>query len=216
MGHFGAETGMPVLRLTVSNADALHSGSMQDFLVLGTVNDQPALGKLNSYLPVTLDAGGVNVKDTQGFFSAQEHAWWKVRPSEHITSGDLQTAGSLPDTLIEGIESPYSSGHSIVVIAVKDTTTVSQFLTAFLRVRDSSDIANTVSVLHGNRFDSFRIGSSYYHIGYINPWVRLSLWFQDYPWLLVLGVILTCCLKAVWLRVYLRRRARRRLAGRED
>jgi cellulose synthase (UDP-forming) len=216
MGHFGAQTGMPALRLTVANADAMHAGANEDFLVLGTVNDQPALGKLSGSLPVTLDTNGVHVKDTQGFFAQQEHAWWKVRPSEHITSGDLQTAGSLPDTMIEGIESPYKPGRSIVLIAVKDTTTVNQFLTAFLKSSQSSDIANTVSVLHGNRFDSFRIGSSYYHIGYINPWVALSLWFQNYPWLLVLGVVLTCVLMAVWLRVFLRRRARRRLGGRED
>jgi cellulose synthase (UDP-forming) len=216
MGHFGAQTGMPALRLTVGDADSMHAGSTQDFLVLGTVDDQPGLGKLASYMPVTLDDSGVHVKDMQGFFSAQEHAWWKVRPSEHITSGDLQTAGSIPDTLIEGIESPYTSGRSIVVIAVKDKDTVEQFLLAFLRVQTSSDIANTVSVLHGNRFDSFRIGSSYYHIGYINPWVHLSLWFQNYPWLLVLAVVFICALMAVWLRVYLRRSARRRLAGRED
>jgi len=216
MGHFGAQTGMPVLRLTVGNAESMHAGSTQDFLVLGTINDQPALNKLSNNLPVTMDAEGVHVKDTEGFFNSREHAWWKVRPNDHITSGDIQTAGTLPDTIIEGIESPYSSGHSVVVIAVRDSANVPLFLTAFLQVAQSSEIANSVSVLHGNKFDSFRIGSNYYHLGYINPWAQLSLWFQNYPWLLVLGVVLTCCMLAVWLRVFLRRRARRRLAGRED
>ncbi len=42
MGHFGRQTGFPALRVTVDGPDALHAGSMQDFLVIGTDNDQPA------------------------------------------------------------------------------------------------------------------------------------------------------------------------------
>ncbi len=44
------------------------------------------------------------------FFAPLEHAWWKVRSNEHVSSGELETSGGLPDTIIEGMESPYSAG----------------------------------------------------------------------------------------------------------
>src|SRR5450432_677553 len=36
MGHFGAQTGYPALRVTVADADAMKQGADRDFLVLGT------------------------------------------------------------------------------------------------------------------------------------------------------------------------------------
>ncbi|MHB1022880.1 MAG: UDP-forming cellulose synthase catalytic subunit [Acidobacteriaceae bacterium] len=216
MGHFGAQTGYPALRMTVAGPEAMKAGADTDFLVMGTVDDQPALNKLGTALPVSVDANGVHVQDTQGFFAPTQHAWWKIQSSDHIVSGDLATGGGLPDALIEGIESPYKSGRSVVVIAVKDHAAVPQFLTAFLKADQSSDIANSVSVLHGNTFDSYRIGSNVYHVGYLSLWTQLTLWFSQFPWMIVVLVLVVCILMAVWLRAWLRRRARKRLQGEDD
>ena len=106
MGHFGAQTGYPVLNVDVTNADGMKTDGRKDYLVLGTVEDQPALSKLNPSLPVMVDGSGLHIQDTQGFFAPLQHAWWKVRSSDHIQSGQLETAGGLPDALIEGIEWP--------------------------------------------------------------------------------------------------------------
>ena len=70
-------------------------GWRKDYLVLGTVEDQPALSKLNPSLPVMVDGSGLHIQDTQGFFAPLQHAWWKVRSSDHIQSGQLETAGGL-------------------------------------------------------------------------------------------------------------------------
>ena len=43
MGHFGSQTGYPVLNVSVTNADGMKSDRRKDYLVLGTVDDQPAL-----------------------------------------------------------------------------------------------------------------------------------------------------------------------------
>lgn len=180
---------------------------------MGTVEDQPALGTLNNSLPVQINTSGLHVQDTQGFFAPLQHAWWKVRSSDHVNTGQLETAGGLPDAMVEGIEWPRHSGRSVVVIALRDHTVTPTFLTTFLRVSQSSDIAQSVSVLHGTQFVSYRIGNDAYHVGDLSLWIRLKLLLSEFPALVVVAVVIVCLLLAALLRVALRRRARKRLQG---
>jgi cellulose synthase (UDP-forming) len=213
MGHFGAQTGYPVLNVTVTNGDGMKADSQKDYLVLGTVDDQPAIGRLNPSLPVMVDGSGLHIQDTQGFFAQLQHAWWKVRSSDRIQSGQLETAGGLPDALIEGIAWPSGSNHSAVVIALRDRTVVANLISIFLKTSQSSDISQSVSVLHGSRFTSYRIGKDFYHVGYLSRWIQLNMFFSSYPWLLVVSTIVFCFLMAIIIRTMLRRRARARLQG---
>ena len=213
MGHFGAQTGYPVTNVTVAGPEGMHSDGLRDYIVLGTADDQPAIAALNGRLPVQISSGGLRIDDTQGFFAPLQHAWWKVRSSDHVQSGQLETSGGLPDALIEGIEWPSRSRHSVVVIALRDQNVIPSFLTTFLRVSQSSDIGQSVSVLHGTQFSSYRIGDDVYEVGSLSTWVGLQLFCQRYPWLVVIVVFVACLLLASLLRVWLRRRARLRLQG---
>jgi cellulose synthase (UDP-forming) len=213
MGHFGAQTGYPVLNVTVTNAEGMRADSHKDYLVLGTVDDQPALSRLNPSLPVMIDGSGLHIQDTQGFFAQLQHAWWKVRSSDRVQSGQLETAGGLPDALIEGIEWPSNSNQSVVVIALRDRSVVANLISVFLKTSQSSDISQSVSVLHGSRFTSYRIGKDFYHVGLLSRWVQLRILLSDYPWLIVVSTIVFCFLMASILRAMLRRRARARLQG---
>ena len=213
MGHFGAQTGYPVLNVGVTNADGMKEDGRKDYLVLGTVEDQPALSKLNSSLPVMVDGSGLHIQDTQGFFAPLQHAWWKVRSSDHIQSGQLETAGGLPDALIEGIEWPARSGRSVVIVALRDHNSVPNFLSVFLKNAQSSDISQSVSVLHGARFVSYRIGNDVYNVGSLSLWTQVNMLFSKYPWLIVVSTLFFCFFMAVLIRAMLRRRARARLRG---
>jgi cellulose synthase (UDP-forming) len=213
MGHFGGQTGYPVLNVTINNADGMNSDSQKDYLVLGTVDDQPAISRLNPALPVMVDGSGLHIQDTQGFFARLQHVWWKVRSSDRIQSGQLEIAGGLPDALVEGIEWPSGSNHSVVVITLRDRSVVANFLAVFLKTSQSSDISQSVSVLHDSRFVSYRIGKDFYHVGSLSRWIQLNMLFTDYPWLMVVSTIVFCFLLAVILRTSLRRRARTRLQG---
>ena len=213
MGHFGAQTGYPVLNVTVTNRAGMKTDRVKDYLVMGTVDDQPALADLNPSLPVRVDGSGLHIQDTQGFFAPLQHAWWKVRSSDHINSGQLETAGGLPDALIEGIEWPSGSNKSVVVIALRDHSVEPKFVDVFLKSSQSSAISQSVSVLHDNEFISYRIGNDVYHVGSLSLWVRLNLWFSEFPWLTVVITILICILMAALIRANLRRRARIRLQG---
>ena len=215
MGHFGAQTGYPVTNVTVTNNDGMKQDSAKDYIVMGTVGDQPALSRLQTSLPVMVDADGLRVQDTQGFFAPLQHAWWKVRSSEHVQTNQLETAGGLPDALIEGIEWPRGSNRSVVVIALRDHSVVPKFLDVFLKTSQSSDISQSVSVLHESRFISYRIGDDVYHVGSIPWWTQMNILFSEFPWLVVVCMVIVCVLMAGLIRANLRRRARARLQGTE-
>ena len=217
MGHFGRQTGFPTLRVTVAGPDAVKSGANTDFLVIGSGDDQPGFDKLQNNLPVALRSGQIQVHDTQGFFAPLHHAWWKLSSNEHTESGDLTAAGT-PDAVIEGIESPFAPGasRSVVAIHLRDNTTFEPFITTFMDVEQSSDIGGSVSVLHGNQYQSFRIGSTVYHVGVLPWWTRLTLWFMEVPWLAAVVIIVLAFLIAIWTRQWLRGRARARLRMIQD
>jgi cellulose synthase (UDP-forming) len=213
MGHFGAQTGYPVLNVSVTNADGMKSNTGKDYLVIGTVDDQTAISRLNPSLPVGIDGSGLHIQDTQGFFAQLQHAWWKVRSSDRVQSGQLETAGGLPDALIEGIEWPSGSSRSVVVIALRDKEVVANFLSVFLKTSQSSDVSQSVSVLHGSRFTSYRIGNDVYHVGSLSNWIQLNMLFEHYQWLMVACILGFCFLIAIILRAILRKKARARLQG---
>jgi cellulose synthase (UDP-forming) len=220
MGHFGAQTGYPALFVGVTNEQGMSATSGKDYLVLGTVDDQPAINKLNASLPVGLDQNGLHIHDTQGFFSkglfGERRSWWRVDSSEssdHVVSGQMSTSGGLPDATLEGIEWPKGSGHSVVVIALRDHQAQPGFLDAFLKTDQSSDIAQSVSVLHGTTFASYRIGTDIYHGGTLGLWERIKLYSAEYPWLVVIITVIFCFLMAALIRAWLRRHARARLQG---
>jgi cellulose synthase (UDP-forming) len=213
MGHFGAQTGYPVLNVSVTNADGMKSNTGKDYLVIGTVDDQSAISRLNPSLPVGIDGSGLHIQDTQGFFAQLQHAWWKVRSSDRVQSGQLETAGGLPDALIEGIEWPSGSSRSVVVIALRDKEVVANFLSVFLKTSQSSDVSQSVSVLHGSRFTSYRIGNDVYHVGSLSNWIQLNMLFEHYQWLMVACILGFCFLIAIILRAILRKKARARLQG---
>lgn len=214
MGHFGAQTGYPVLNVSVTNAEGMTPGG-KDYLVIGTVNDQAAISRLNPSLPVMVDGSGLHIQDTQGFFTQFQHAWWKVRSSDRVQSGELETSGDLPDAMIEATQWPARSGRSVVLVVMRDRNNAAELISAFLRSSQSSDISQTVSVLHGGQFSSYRIGNVMYGVGSLSVWVRAHIFFADYPWAMAALVAVCCILLALLLRAVLRRRAYARLHDRD-
>ncbi len=215
MGHFGAETGYPVLNVSVTNAEGMTPGR-KDYLVMGTVNDQAAIARLNPSLPVMVDGSGLHIQDMQGFFNQFEHAWWKVRSADRVQSGELETSGGLPDSLMEATEWPARSGRSVVLIVLRDKANAEGLISAFFDEAQSSDISQTVSVLHDGQFSSYRIGSVIYGVGSLSFWVRAHIFFANYPWAMAALVVLCAVLLAVLLRAVLRRKAYARLHEKKD
>jgi cellulose synthase (UDP-forming) len=215
MGHFGGQTGYPVLNVSVTNAAGMTGAGGKDYLVLGTVGDQPALKTLNDALPVGVDGSGLHIRDTAGFFDRAANSWWRVPSSDQVHSGQLETAGGLPDALVEGLEWPRGSRRSVVAIVLRDPSGAGNFLSSFLKTSQSSDMAQSVSVLHGDRFSSYRIGNDAYRVGEISLMSRAIMFAQQYPGLIVIMAVIVCLLIAAIIRAMLRHRARLRLLGDE-
>ncbi|HUB19277.1 MAG TPA: UDP-forming cellulose synthase catalytic subunit [Acidobacteriaceae bacterium] len=210
MGHFGAETGYPALRVTVAAPDALQSGADQDFLVITTGQGSGAVGRLASGMPVTFGDNALRVQDTRGFFATFHNMWWKIPTNDQLSSGLIGTTG-VPDALIEETESPYSSGRTVVLIDMKSAATFPPMMKAFLEASQSSAVSGTVALLEGTRFESYRIGNNVYHVGVLPWWTALGLWFTQVPWMVDLVVLAISFVFAIWIRSWLRAKARRRL-----
>ncbi|WP_158748829.1 UDP-forming cellulose synthase catalytic subunit [Acidobacterium sp. S8] len=219
LGHFGQQTGYPALRLTVGDSSLL--GADADYLVLGTQADQPAFQQLNPQLLVQVQDQGYSVSDTGGFFSLVEHAWWQVsqmRPKwwwkvnqAQQRKGLLQSLGEFPEALVQGIESPWSSNRSVVAITFRNDQTMGPFINALQKATTSSAVSESVSVLHGQDFSSYRLGDRFYHVGYLPWWSRIRYWLRTYPWMVVVLTFVLGLFVVPWTRARLDRRVAERL-----
>ena len=224
LGYFGGQTGYPALRVNVGNASSL--GKDFDYLVIGTPGDQTAFESLSGKLPVFVKSNSVEVSDTGGFYAAVEHAWWQfaeMRPNwwwklsrARERSGLVASLGEPPDAVIQGIESPWESTRSVVTITVKDNNAAAAaFIAAFLKSSASGRISDSVSVLHGSDFSSYRLGEKFYFVGHLAWWLRVRYWLSEFPWAIVLLTFVLGLFVVPWTRARLDRRARARLEARE-
>jgi cellulose synthase (UDP-forming) len=222
VSYFAQQTGYPALRVQIDDSAAL--GKDADYLILGTPNDQPAFEQLNSHLPVTVNQDGVSVQDTKGFFAAVESAWWQVaemRPDWwwKVTKGQqkeglVANLGEYPEALIQGIESPWDAGRSVIAVTIKNDTAARALTNAFLKSSGTASISDSVSVLQGSEFTSYRLGESFYQVGHLPWWIQVRFWIREFPWLIVLLTFVLGLFVVPWTRARLDRRASARLEGR--
>jgi len=220
MAYFGEQTGLPAFRVQVG--DPANLGNDEDYLIIGNANDQVAFDKIANELPVAVRGNGLTIHDTTGLFSLIERQWWRVsevRPDWWWRLGQYRERQGLmaslsdpPDVLLQGIQSPWGSARSIVTITLKNDDAVKPFLESFWKSSSSGDISQSVSVLHGRTFTSYRLGEKYYYVGHLPWWLLFRFWMHTYPFLIVMIGIIIALLMVPFLQASLKRRARRRLA----
>ena len=171
---------------------------------------RPRFSTLEESLPVTFDSDGIHLKPERSYFSGLKHALWLMlnhRQGEQQPSND----DIVPSAIIEGIESPYQPGRSIVLVALRDDRSEDEFTTAFFERSQSSDIAHSVSLLRGTQFTSYAVGTSDYRIGNISKYAEIRIWLAGYFWLMLPAVSLSSLILGKWMHEYLLRRAAVRL-----
>jgi cellulose synthase (UDP-forming) len=213
MSHCGTQTGYPVLRVAVATPnDALRSD--RDYLVLGTIQNQPEFAALEGALPANFDAHGLRLQPLSrlqtGLAANLRNAW---RSLLHLpdASAQLLRPGAAPDAILEGIQSPFGPGHSLVLVALRDAAAETTFTDAFYARSQSSEINGSVSLLRGTHFLSADLPTPGYHLGTISAYARMRIWMADYFLLLLAAVSLLSLLLASWIRQYLAGRAGQRL-----
>jgi cellulose synthase (UDP-forming) len=216
MGHFGAQTGYPALRLNVEGPNTVVSAG-RDYLILGTIGNQPAFKSLDALLPVTMDSSGVHVKPAQGAMAyayglqtAANNWWAQLRGNPVVEDAPAHVAG-VPGALMEEIESPASPQRSIVVVALKQDSSADNFASVFLDRSQSGDITGTASLLLDSGFVSFPMGGSKYHAGDLSWYATMRTWFFQHFLLLLLACAGLIFIVGRWARDWLSFRARERL-----
>jgi cellulose synthase (UDP-forming) len=214
LGHFGAQTGYPALRVNVAGPATTILAS-RDYLILGSISDQPAFRSLAPSLPATLDTRGVDLKSnnspSQWLFEAQrlEDLYW----SRYITGpAPLPSHPSGPaDALTEEIRSPSAPDRSIVAIELASDNAAAQYESVFLNRSQSDDIAGSLALLRNQRFESFRLNSPAYHTGNLTWFALMRLWMRRHFLLLLLGIALLVYITARWAHAWMAWHARERL-----
>ena len=78
MSHFGAQTGYPALRVTVTGPDGLVAKDC-DYLVMGTIGQQPAFSELSASLPAILDGNGLHVREAEDMLAIMRTDWMQLK-----------------------------------------------------------------------------------------------------------------------------------------
>jgi cellulose synthase (UDP-forming) len=201
MSHFGTQTGYPALRVQIAGPEAVMRGD-RDYLMLGDVSDQPAFSSLYAALPVTFDAQGIHVKQPKGYL-AMLRAYWRRITGVASPGTDISNADGVPDLLIEGLESPFFPGRSIVMLEMRSDQVVEDFADVFLERSQSSDIAHSVSLLRNGKFSSYVLDAPVYHVGVISPYALMRLWLVEHFWMLLIAVTVLSLVMATYSRDYL-------------
>ncbi|MGB8260770.1 MAG: cellulose biosynthesis cyclic di-GMP-binding regulatory protein BcsB, partial [Terracidiphilus sp.] len=216
MGHFGAQTGYPALRLSVALPNTVISPD-RDYLIVGTVANQPAFQSLDALLPVTLTAKGIAVKPRSGWqahVSALETAglnWWARLRGQPVVEVDPGNPRRIPEALIEEVQSPVSPQRSIVVVVLRQDSSADGFAGALIEQSQSHVITGSAALLLDSGFASYPLAGSTYHVGDLSWLALLREWFVRNYLLLLLGVALLMLVLGSWVREWLEWRAGQRL-----
>ena len=218
MSHFGAQTGYPALRVSVAWPNAVMNKG-QDYLVLGTVADQPAFTPIDAALPATMDTNGLHlhpmpfsIASLQAAFVKRWNRLWGLDAGQQDASDLLNaTDFGVPDAMVEEIESPTSPNRSIVAIALQRDASADTFASVFLDRSQTRDMSGSVSILRGTEFKSYSLGGAVYHLGDLSWYGQMRAWFLNYYLLLLFAVTALSLVMALWIRDWLSRHAQERL-----
>jgi cellulose synthase (UDP-forming) len=216
MSHFATETGYPALRVTVAGPNAVIAKNY-NYLILGTVANQPAFHSLSALLPVTLDSDGVHVRPAQSYLSllsglqaVWSRTWTRFLGAPAIAS-QPSNLGGIPDAVMEEIQSPVSPDRSFVLILLKQDSSADSFAGVFLDRSQSEAMSGSVSLLRNSKFESYRMDGSTYHVGNISNFALMRIYLTQYFLLLLLLVTLLSFVLARWVHGWLTRASRERL-----
>jgi cellulose synthase (UDP-forming) len=209
MGYFGAQTGYPALRLQVASPGDAARLTGKDLLVLGTFADLSSTPEINGRLPVTY---------IERSFTLSRRARWALLPDwllrRHSEPWQILNGSApiWPDGLLEGIESPFAKGRSIVVIAARDRSTLPGLASALLTTMPLDGIDSTVSLWTTGNFISYPLSTALYGSGDL-PWYwAFAYWLPHNPFTLLVLLVTVLALLGVWARHWLAGRIRARLS----
>jgi cellulose synthase (UDP-forming) len=194
MSHFGAQTGYPALGVTVTGpSNVILKG--RDYLIIGTIADQPAFNSLAQLLPATFDESGIHIKLDHGLSAdiasipSTFSRWWSQLFGKTPTESLSPENGGLPDVMVEEAKSPASPDRSIVTIVLRQNSAAAEFAAALLDPSQSSGMTGSYSLLRNSTFRSYESNNATYHVGNISRYATMRIYLTQYFVLLLIVVL---------------------------
>ena len=208
MGHFGAQTGYPALRVQVAHVTEAANFRDRNLLVLGTFSNLAELPEISAAMPLRFDGGqwGLSRRARLAPFLDK----WMNFGSIRASTPDA-TNGIAPDGIVEGIESPFRSERSIVLVLARDKSLMAPFISSLVAQLPQDGIRENVSLWQGGNFDSYRLGAPEYSLGNVPKLQEWRTNLPRYPWVLALLLLLICTLLSAWMKIWIDHRIRIRL-----
>lgn len=207
LGYFGAQTGYPALRVTVTAAENAAQFADKDMLLLGSYDDTVHINEALSPLSEKPWTGKLSMR-------AAGMVW--LRNLLHLSDvnvASLQEDASGAQGVIEGAKSPYGSGRSLMVVLWKTPETLAAMSGAMLDAMPLDSIRGRASFWSDSNFHSYELSGENYLVGDAPVGQKLEFWMAFHPWLPALLLLAVCALAGVWIQNWVKYRRRYRLEG---
>ncbi|HEY1986044.1 MAG TPA: UDP-forming cellulose synthase catalytic subunit [Terracidiphilus sp.] len=199
MSLFGSQTGYPAIRVTVTGPNSDISAG-RDYLILGTIADQPAFNSLSALLPVALDGSAIYVKTKRGLAAdidslrAIPSRLWSMLTGKGAKLDGSPTNDGPIDAAISEVESPVSPDHSIVAIVLQQDASANRIAGTLLDPSTSAEVGGSLSLVRNSTLSSVPNTAAAYHAGSISWYAMMRIYLTRY-YLLLLLLVLFLCLK---------------------
>ncbi|KAA6463406.1 UDP-forming cellulose synthase catalytic subunit [Acidobacteria bacterium AB60] len=221
MSYFGLQTGYPSLGVTVTGPGSTIAPD-RDYLVLGTMADQPGFQSLGALLPAEFDGVSLRMKPVNGlkanlaFVQKITARKFPLLFGETVSDFNPAAVGTSADAVIQEIRSPASRDRSIVTIVLSQESAANEVSDLLLDSSRSSEMAGGLVTVRNSTFSSFQTSAEAYHLGEVS-WFALVRKYAVRYYLLLLVLLVSIhflCARIVY--GWMRRHARERLMASED
>ncbi|WP_119153337.1 cellulose biosynthesis cyclic di-GMP-binding regulatory protein BcsB [Caldimonas tepidiphila] len=212
MGRFGGATGHPAVRVAVHTAAGSPTLEGKDLLLIGAPAQLPLLQQWEGRLPASLSPAGSRYTLSDAW--ARLLSWVRgdpQRPAARRTA-ELTLLNPGPQALVAGFESPLSRGRSVVAVMAERPQSLDALVDAMLSPALVGRFRGSLVSVREHQVETLD-DEARYHVGSLGL-VGDVHWFLSRHPLALFGLLaLGSLLMALPAYLFLRRKARRRLAG---
>lgn len=212
LGHMGAWTGLPALRVEVVPAKDIDSARGRDLLVIGTGSAGDLLAKWGKALPLLVSQGDSALRLRE----QRKEAWsnWPTGTHGPVSTPVGEAVMSTPGPLaaLIGFESPLAAGRSVVAVAATASAQLGNVLDVLQDDGRIEQVSGDLTVFRDKQIDSLQLGKRYF-VGELPWYARLWIFVSNYPALLAIAGILAGLIVALAVFWALSRLAVRRTGG---
>jgi len=190
MSTFGAQTGLPALRIRVADPETLGRVQKRNLVIIGTYDSNPLLLKFTRSLPWESTANLEKLRTEDLLLKIFR---WKNPPPSHFGPSDLIREfrkARLPVGVLTETVSPYTPGRVVLSVVGVSQNGMRSMDRVLFDPRLFSGIFGNVTVVTPQGMNSFFLPAPSFNTGKLDPVEAVRFWFYSHPIGIVIFVIL--------------------------